>query len=309
VRSDVDKIVFTGSVRTGKRVMAAAADTLTPVVLELGGKDPMIVCADADLDRAARGAVWGAFQNSGQTCMSVERVYVDRSVADGFIDRVIIESGRIRQDDGSSGGGDIGSMTFAPQVELVEPAEVGRADEGHECVVLEAEAEQANADDGGELGASAQRLAQPLVDVALQGRRDVDPTQQRGGGEQPVCSRSEGIGGHDQRFDEAAIERGRVIVRLVRGPDDLPQLRRPRELMRPQQLREPLMEPPSPVRVIAGVRSLQHALGVDEVPPRVASLLEPRGVGEARLVVQRSREDPAHELLLGRPRCRIHRGR
>ena len=74
---------------TGKRVMAAAADTLTPVLLELGGKDPMIVCADADLDRAARGAVWGAFQNSGQTCMSVERVYVDRAVADAFIDRVI----------------------------------------------------------------------------------------------------------------------------------------------------------------------------------------------------------------------------
>ncbi len=120
VRSGVDKIVFTGSVRTGKRVMAAAADTLTPVVLELGGKDPMVVCADADLDRAARGAVWGAFQNSGQTCMSVERVYVDRRVADAFIDRVIIETGSIRQDDGSTGGGDIGSMTFAPQLEIVE---------------------------------------------------------------------------------------------------------------------------------------------------------------------------------------------
>ena len=120
VRSGVDKVVFTGSVRTGKRVMAAAADTLTPVVLELGGKDPMIVCADADLDRAARGAVWGAFQNSGQTCMSVERVYVERSVAAGFIDRVIIETGNIRQDDGGTGGGDIGSMTFGPQLDLVE---------------------------------------------------------------------------------------------------------------------------------------------------------------------------------------------
>lgn len=120
VRSGVDKVVFTGSVRTGKRVMAAAADTLTPVLLELGGKDPMIVCADADLDRAAKGAVWGAFQNSGQTCMSVERVYVERSVAEAFIDRVIIETGSIRQDDGSTGGGDIGSMTFAPQLEIVQ---------------------------------------------------------------------------------------------------------------------------------------------------------------------------------------------
>jgi acyl-CoA reductase-like NAD-dependent aldehyde dehydrogenase len=120
VRSGVDKVVFTGSVATGKRVMAAAADTLTPVLLELGGKDPMIVCADADLDRAARGAVWGAFQNSGQTCMSVERVYVERSVAEAFIDRVLVETSRIRQDDGSTGGGDIGSMTFAPQLEKVE---------------------------------------------------------------------------------------------------------------------------------------------------------------------------------------------
>ena len=120
VRAEVDKVVFTGSVRTGKRVMAAAADTLTPVVLELGGKDPMIVCDDADLQRAARGAVWGAFQNSGQTCMSVERVYVTRPVAEEFIDRVLLETAEIRQDDGSSGGGDIGSMTFAPQLELVQ---------------------------------------------------------------------------------------------------------------------------------------------------------------------------------------------
>jgi len=117
VRSGVDKIVFTGSVRTGKRVMAAAADTLTPVLLELGGKDPMIVCADADLDRAAKGAVWGAFQNSGQTCMSVERVYVEDSVRDAFVDRVVLETARIRQD---AEGGDIGSMTFGPQVDIVE---------------------------------------------------------------------------------------------------------------------------------------------------------------------------------------------
>ena len=66
VRSGVAKICFTGSVRTGKRVMSAAADTLTPVLLELGGKDPMIVCADADLDRAASGAVWGASRTPGR---------------------------------------------------------------------------------------------------------------------------------------------------------------------------------------------------------------------------------------------------
>ncbi|MEZ5239351.1 MAG: aldehyde dehydrogenase family protein [Microthrixaceae bacterium] len=118
VRSGVDKIVFTGSATTGSAVMRAAADSLTPVLLELGGKDPMIVASDADLRRAARGAVWGAFQNSGQTCMSVERVYVEEPVHDRFVELVLEEAGRIRQDD--SGTGDIGSMTFAPQLDKVE---------------------------------------------------------------------------------------------------------------------------------------------------------------------------------------------
>ena len=81
--------------------MAAAADTLTPVLLELGGKDPMIVCADADLDRAARGAVWGAFQNTGQTCMSVERVYVDRRGRTTRSSTEVVAARReIRQGDG-----------------------------------------------------------------------------------------------------------------------------------------------------------------------------------------------------------------
>ena len=81
------------------------------------GKDPMVVCADADLDRAAKGAVWGAFQNSGQTCMSVERVYVERAVYDAFVDKVVAATVAVRQDDA---GGDIGSMTFEPQLETVE---------------------------------------------------------------------------------------------------------------------------------------------------------------------------------------------
>lgn len=97
--------------------MAAAADSLTPVVLELGGKDPMIVCADADLPRAAKGAVWGAFQNSGQTCMSVERFYVEEKIMDEFVQLVLAETALIRQD---ASGGDIGCMTFAPQVQIVE---------------------------------------------------------------------------------------------------------------------------------------------------------------------------------------------
>ena len=81
----VSKIVFTGSVATGKKVMAAAAKNLTPVVLELGGKDAAVVCRDADLDLAAQGIVWGAFLNAGQTCASVERVYVEAAVADAFV--------------------------------------------------------------------------------------------------------------------------------------------------------------------------------------------------------------------------------
>jgi acyl-CoA reductase-like NAD-dependent aldehyde dehydrogenase len=118
VRGGVDKITFTGSVRTGKRVMAAAADSLTPVLLELGGKDPMLVLEDADVGHAARGAVWGSMQNSGQTCMSVERVYVTEPVYDEFVARVLAEVATIRQDD--TGQGDIGSMTFEPQLEIVE---------------------------------------------------------------------------------------------------------------------------------------------------------------------------------------------
>src|SRR6185503_3214915 len=93
----VDKIMFTGSVATGKRVATAAAKYLTPVVLELGGKDPMIVLADADLANAARGAVWGAFANSGQACASVERCYVAEGIAPQFIERIVQETRTLKQ--------------------------------------------------------------------------------------------------------------------------------------------------------------------------------------------------------------------
>ena len=82
---EVDFIQFTGSDRTGKQVMARAAETLTPVSLELGGKDPMIVLSDANIERAANAAAWGGFQNSGQTCISVERIYVEEPVYDEFV--------------------------------------------------------------------------------------------------------------------------------------------------------------------------------------------------------------------------------
>src|ERR1051325_7067863 len=117
VNARVDKIMFTGSVATGKRVAAAAAEHLTPVVLELGGKDPMIVLADADVRNAARGAVWGAFANSGQACASVERCYVHESIAPQFIDLVVAETKALKQ--GLTPGSDVGAMSNERQLQLV----------------------------------------------------------------------------------------------------------------------------------------------------------------------------------------------
>ncbi|MDQ2920857.1 MAG: succinic semialdehyde dehydrogenase [Acidobacteriota bacterium] len=120
VEARVDKIMFTGSVATGKRVAEAAARYLIPVVLELGGKDPMIVLEDADIENAARGAVWGAFANAGQACASVERCYVHESIAPKFIERVVAETGELRQGVGTEAAVDIGSMTNERQLQIVE---------------------------------------------------------------------------------------------------------------------------------------------------------------------------------------------
>jgi acyl-CoA reductase-like NAD-dependent aldehyde dehydrogenase len=116
----VGKIVFVGSGATGRRVLEAAAGNLTPVVLELGGKDPAVVCRDADVDQAARGIVWGAFVNAGQTCVSVERVYVEAPVADAFVARVVEETNRLRVGDPSSSEVDMGPLTLARQRAIVE---------------------------------------------------------------------------------------------------------------------------------------------------------------------------------------------
>ena len=127
IGSGVQKVCFTGSVATGKKVMAKAAETLTPVTLELGGKDPMIVLDDADVERAANGAVWGAFSNSGQTCIAVERAYVHADVYDAFVDKVVAKTRAIRQGTGTD---DIGSMTFPPQVDIVERHLADAVDKG-----------------------------------------------------------------------------------------------------------------------------------------------------------------------------------
>ena len=116
----VDKIMFTGSVATGKRVAEAAAKHLVPVVLELGGKDPMIVFEDAHLDNAARGAVWGAFANAGQACAAVERCYVQESVATAFVERVINETKRLKQAPPKTPEVDVAGMTSERQLQTVE---------------------------------------------------------------------------------------------------------------------------------------------------------------------------------------------
>ncbi|PRP95104.1 aldehyde dehydrogenase family protein [Enhygromyxa salina] len=121
VSGGVDKIVFTGSMRNGKRVLEDSAKTLTPVILELGGKDPMIVCDDANLDQAAHAAVSGAFIASGQMCLAAERVLVFDAVYDQFVAKVQDITLRMRQDAPLSGKlVDVGAMTMPAQLEIVE---------------------------------------------------------------------------------------------------------------------------------------------------------------------------------------------
>ncbi len=118
---EVDMIMFTGSTATGRKVMARAADTLTPVALELGGKDPMIVLADADLERAANLAVYYSMCNGGQTCISIERVYVEEPAYDEFVRKVVDKVGVLRQGESTGPGTvEVGAMTFPKQLEIVE---------------------------------------------------------------------------------------------------------------------------------------------------------------------------------------------
>lgn len=112
-KAGVDKIAFTGSAATGKKVMASAAETLTPVVIEAGGKDPLLVDADADLDAAADATVWGAFSNAGQTCAGVERVYVHERVYDEFVAKVVAKAENV------DAGEQYGPMTMPAQLDIV----------------------------------------------------------------------------------------------------------------------------------------------------------------------------------------------
>ncbi len=117
---EVDMVMFTGSTATGRKVAERAARTLTPVSLELGGKDPMIVLADADLERAANAAVYYSMQNSGQTCISIERAYVEEPVYDEFVTRVTSKIHALRQGPPTGPGSvEVGAMTFPKQLDIV----------------------------------------------------------------------------------------------------------------------------------------------------------------------------------------------
>lgn len=116
-RSGVDKVAFTGSTETGKRVMATCSETLTPVLVECGGKDALVVDADADLRAAAEAAVWGAMSNAGQTCIGVERVYVVESVAEKFLELVAERARELRP--GGEPRADLGPITMASQVDVI----------------------------------------------------------------------------------------------------------------------------------------------------------------------------------------------
>jgi acyl-CoA reductase-like NAD-dependent aldehyde dehydrogenase len=120
IDAPIDKLIFTGSVATGKRVAESAARKLLPVVLELGGKDPMIVLDDADLEIASSGALWGAFMNAGQTCLSVERCYVHRSLYEKFLEACSNKIAKLRVGNGIGSEVEVGPLIHERQLRIVD---------------------------------------------------------------------------------------------------------------------------------------------------------------------------------------------
>ena len=116
--SSIDKLAFTGSTRTAKIVAATCAVNMTPVVLECGGKDPVIVAADADIKRAADAAIWSSMSNAGQTCIGAERVYVHESIADRFIEEALAVVRKITP--GAPGVGNYGPATMPSQIKVIQ---------------------------------------------------------------------------------------------------------------------------------------------------------------------------------------------
>src|SRR5579859_2063498 len=120
IQEHPDKIVFTGSPGTGRKIAAAAGEQLIPLTLELGGKDAAIVLEDADLDRTAAGVTWAGMLNAGQACLSVERIYARREIADALVDKMVrVMNDHIRLGPGDSDETSMGAITTAPQFEII----------------------------------------------------------------------------------------------------------------------------------------------------------------------------------------------
>ncbi|MBA3397917.1 MAG: aldehyde dehydrogenase family protein [Deltaproteobacteria bacterium] len=161
IDAGIDYCVFTGSVATGRKVAAACGERLIPCTLELGGKAPAVVCADADLDRAAQAITWGGFANSGQVCASVERVYAVDAVHDALVEKIVAHARALRQGDASSGAEvDVGAMAWDRQVETVER------------LVTSAVAAGAKVEVGGARGPAPGQFFQPTVLTGC--RQDMD---------------------------------------------------------------------------------------------------------------------------------------
>ncbi len=131
--SGVDKIAFTGSTATGKKVMAACAETLTPVLMECGGKDVLIVDADADLDAASDAALWGGMSNAGQTCVGIERVYVVEPVYDRFVEKLVARASKLKAGDGPDA--DLGAITMPSQIDIISRHITDALERGGKAVV------------------------------------------------------------------------------------------------------------------------------------------------------------------------------
>jgi succinate-semialdehyde dehydrogenase/glutarate-semialdehyde dehydrogenase len=120
IDAGIQKLIFTGAVSTGRRVAAACGERLIPCVLELGGKAPLIACDDCDVERTARAIVYGGFANSGQVCISVERVYAHAAVHDALLDRVVRLTRELRQGNGATDEVDVGAIIFPKQIEVAD---------------------------------------------------------------------------------------------------------------------------------------------------------------------------------------------
>ncbi len=130
IEAGIDYCVFTGAVETGRRVAAACGARLVPCTMELGGKAPLLACEDCDLERTARAIVFGGFANSGQVCISVERVYAHESVYAPLVDRVGALTAELRQGDPSRDYVDLGAITFRRQLEVARAPHRRRNEEG-----------------------------------------------------------------------------------------------------------------------------------------------------------------------------------